>query len=208
GESKDHAELAITLSPIVPDLVKRMGKYDPLDRRIAEERGTPYSTPELSAEAGQILEICSDQAFCATVVRKQPGFAINLFSQIQSQKPYSNGYCKSIVWELVRQALLNPDSILYREESYRGLGNVHGFRRTAFTNSEFNEHMCPLSGFNFVLEKNVTGTMVKKYGEICIDLLKVFLKSGRYYEHSFSVYSSLHHLSEYAIYISGQIDRG
>jgi hypothetical protein len=206
GEEKDFAEFALSLRKVIPDVVSTLKMYDSFDMELARRKGKPHDIPELPLKAGQLLQLCSDQAFCAAVVRKEPGFAIVLFEEIKEQRAYSNGFCKALVWELVRQALLHTDSILHREEKFRGLGFASGFTLSAFGDCEFNENVMPLSGFNLILERDLPLEVLERYSEILNLLVKVYLGSGRFYEHSYSIYSTYNHLTDYAGYISSRLD--
>lgn len=206
GEETDHAELARELTVILPELIKSTNLHDSFEAEFARREERTYTSPDIAWKAGKILQICSDQLFCSVVVRRAPVFAIVLFEEIKKQNAYRNHFAKPLIRELARQALLNPTSILYREEKASGLGFIHGFTKSAFSDSDFVEHILPLSSFSPILEKNVEIKTLNRYGEILEELLAAYLKSQRFYEHSFSVYSSFNSLLEYANYIASNID--
>lgn len=206
GEEKDYAELAFSLQRILGDLISAVARYDSFEKEMARRDGKAYSPPAMSVEAGRILQLCSDERFCAAVVRREPGFAVGFFEEIKKHNACHNGFIKPLAWELVRQALLHPDSILYREKRYKGLGFNASFTHAAFSDNEINEWVQPLSGYRFILEKEVTIEALDRYGEIVEILAQTYLKTGRFYEHSFSIYSTFNALTDYAGYISSRVD--
>lgn len=137
GEEKDHAELATAMKPIIRPIVSYAKSYDPIHKKMVAKNKEKYTTPPMALQAMQILQLCSDQSFCSTVVRKDPAFAVILFEEIKEQSAYNNNFAKPLVHELVRQAMINVNSILHREEAYRGLAisrpliSVLGFQREA-----------------------------------------------------------------------------
>lgn len=206
GDEKDLAELALSLQRILKDLVSSLNLYDGFEAEMARRENRKYEVPQLSLEADNILKLCSDQSFCFAVVRKQPGFAITLIHEIQKQKAYNNNLARPLLWEIMRQAIMNEDSILYREEKYRGLGYTRGFTKIAFTDPEFNEEALPLSLFNFSLEKKVTTEQLDRFGDILAMLTKAYLEQGRFYEHSYSINGTFGMLLGYATSVAYRVD--
>jgi hypothetical protein len=206
GEDKDHAELAHSLQKIIKGLVFYATRYDSVIAEFESREGRAYVMPELSAEAGHVLRLCSDEKFCSTVVRREPGFAIMFFEEVKRQRACHNNYMKPLAWELIRQSLINIDSILYREKKYKGLGFNASFTQSAFSDSDFNEWVQPLSGYNLILEKQVPVETLERLGDVLGVIAKTYLDSERYYEHSFSIYSSFRELTDYAGFISHRID--
>lgn len=205
GEDKDYIELAILLRKTIKDLITYIKPYHSFEREMARRENRSFTPPPLSIEAGEILQICSDQAFCSAIIRKEPAFAITLFEEIKKQNAYNNNYAKPLVWEIVRQSLLNTDSILHREKNFTGLGLMSEFTTSAFSDGNFNEKILPLSRFRLILEEISLETL-NLYGEILCQLAKTYIKEDRFYELSFSINSTFNNLVDYAGFISSRVD--
>jgi hypothetical protein len=141
-----------------------------------------------ATEVLHLIRIFEDETFCKIVVTKDPGFAIVLFRQINSQHAYEKNIFRPLVQQLVRQAVLNTDSILYKEQQYGGLGTLNDFSKAAFSHSQFNESLTPLGGIHLVLEDEVTEDSLAVIRSAMNYQAEAYIKSGNFYNSSYTLH--------------------
>lgn len=205
GNEEDIAEMSQLLQASIDDVVHAMSSYDSFQKRIAEERGDAYIISEHTKNAFHLLRILQDNRFCKVVVTKNPLFSVHLFEELS--KIRNHEVSRLLVWSIINQALINKDSILYRESSYGGLGAYKAFSNAAFSNIQFNNNMLPLGHWSPILIKNMEIENFEMFSKCFLKLIDSYIESKDYYQHSFVIYSPGKTLVEYPGYLMSQLDR-
>ncbi|HBR18611.1 MAG TPA: hypothetical protein DD726_00105 [Phycisphaerales bacterium] len=156
----------------IKNVIKACNEYNRHNDLINKNETSEYTKCAL-----RLLDVWSDEKLCQIIVCYVPGTATEIFQQIKEQRLYfSGGY--SLVQQLVRQAFLNKNSILYREEDYFGLGHFKTFTNLLFGDCELVE-----SGFRLLQawnhwDDNLETWKVKKYMEVLKVSTKAHIASG------------------------------
>lgn len=165
GCETDLRELANEIFYSIEEIVKACKKYSGLEARFAKKGGKQYKISEYTSYALALLEDWSDAKFCQLMVCYVPRTANEIFRQITKQGLYHSGG-RALVNQLVRQAFMNKNSILHREEDYFGLGHTKTFTNTVFGNSELIEsNLNPLRAWRRWNDESLEPWMIKKYTE-------------------------------------------
>lgn len=111
-------------------------------RREAEAAQEPIEPSTFTRTAFTLFELWSDKEFCRSVVCKVPTTAVKFFEQVRQElnQPhliYQTQPARSFCDQLLQQAFLNHNSILYREEHYSGLGFFMPFTKAVFLDYKF-----------------------------------------------------------------------
>ena len=182
-----------------------ISKYDSFKRKIRKQDGKEYVIDDDTKDASHLIKVLADPTFCKVIVTKNPLFSIHLFRELGTQK-INGDIARPLVWAIIKEALNNKDSILYREQSYNGLGLFKAFMKASFANDEFNNSMLPLSNWSPVLEKNLDVESFQLYTKCFLMLVDSYIREERYYEHSFAVYSPGRSIFEFSGYSMSKID--
>ena len=166
GREDSCRELAVEIRGSIGRVVEACKKFDRFKAYRAREEGTKYEVTEYTRYAFTLMDVWSDAMFCRIVVCHAPGTGVELFEQIRQQRLYeSGGY--SLVNQMVRQAFLNRDSILYREEDFYGLGHFKNFTYSVFGNYELIEsYFRPLQAWSYWEDEDSESWKVEKYAKV------------------------------------------
>jgi len=166
GQDRDLRELADELYFSIEEIISTCKKYNSDQALFAKEKGQDYPISDYIKYALHLLNLLSDANFCRSMVCHVPFTATEIFHQIKKQRLYDSGG-RSLVQQLVAQAFIDKDSILYREQDYYGLGHIKGFTNLVFGNYELIESgLNPLEGWSHWEEENLQPWKVKKYSEV------------------------------------------
>jgi len=178
GNEVDMRELAGEIYHSIEDIVRVCKKYNSSDAYFAKKEGKEYKISAHTRYGLELLNLFSDARFCELMVCYVPATAYKIFYQITNQRLYdSGGY--ALVQQLVRQALMNRTSILYKEEDYYGLGHFKLFTKLVFADAELIESKHrPLQAWNAWADENLETWKVKKYMEVLQLSTKAHIVSG------------------------------
>ncbi|MBN23112.1 MAG: hypothetical protein CL678_17640 [Bdellovibrionaceae bacterium] len=196
GEAKDLAELAANLVYFIPDFVAVVKKYDVEKWKVKTDqiKENPHAN-EFSYVSG-IIDVLADPFFCSVVVRKEPALIAKLVNESKKQE-CSGTYFKPFVWELIKQGIQQEDSIFRRETQFWGLGSFKSLSNIVFSDFEVNESFLPLSFWSPTLIKNIDEETFESFAKMFLLMIDAYFSAGRFYEHSFSIYSPGKTLVEY-----------
>ncbi|MBF0314307.1 MAG: hypothetical protein HQK50_07200 [Oligoflexia bacterium] len=209
GDSKDHAELAEHLTPAVPDIIDWLQKHSNFKEYLAKEEGIEYKIEETTSDAIHLIRVLADPFFCSSLVQREPGFIIRLFHDIAGSN-LSGEVTRPFVWEIVKQALANKSSILFRERSYSGLGLRKEFLNSTFSNCEFTEKTYPLSHWFPLLNKDMDDETFQAFADCFLMICDSYFSQQRFYEHSFIIQAPGNTIAEFprsAIYSIDKISK-
>jgi len=194
GNERELNDLLYEIQGSVEDIIKSCKKYDRDLAYIIEHDNKPYYVSEQTRYSLALLDLFSDHKFCRFMVLNNPDTAILIFNNITRYKMYrSGGY--SLVKQIIMEAFINQESILYREQDFVGLGNWGDFTNNVFGDDELNNSFNSFSAWNYWQDDNIQPYKVEKYGKVAITGINAYFLRGRFWEHSFSlnnIFSVLH----------------
>lgn len=189
GREEDYLELTDKLEPSVMEIVSCMKMYDRMSAHQAEERGEVfYFNPEV-AYSFELVRTLADSHFCKAIVCKDPAVLIKFLQEFKDKRIRDND-ARTFVGEIVRQALRNKDSFLYREgEQHKGLGLRRDFTRALFGDYDSNERLLPLSYWMPLLEKDVDSEVFEMFCRCYYMMFQTSIRAKEF-NFSFSLYPS------------------
>ncbi|MBD3668024.1 MAG: hypothetical protein HUJ16_08700 [Kangiella sp.] len=144
--------------------------------------------------ASDIMWMIGNRKFCRHVIASSPGTAIRIFQAATNQKVY-DAPIGQFAKNLSSEAIHNPDSNLYHEESryQSGLfGELKPFTKAIYGSYRLVEslgskfHSSPLD-VNFELTRNWSAPQLEVYARAALTTYEDRLNEGLWYEHSYSL---------------------
>lgn len=171
GDKEAQLTLADDLFSSCDNIIIFAKKFDRFKARRKEIQGEQYEIEPVVASANRLFALLSDRNFCTLLATKKPGVVIKFLDGLRNCNYVGNVF----IDEIAAQALLNPDSILSREEDYQGLGFFRIFTTALFGHYNFLEHYRPLQAWQpWRKGEHLTITAVENYCKA----LKVALKNS------------------------------
>lgn len=198
GNPSDLGELANEISFSSKEIVSACKNYtaNPVEEIAKAEK--KESIPTYTAYALNVLNLLSDTLFCKKVVSNAPTLAVILVKEIQKQDLYEFGG-SAFIRQIIKQSILNEDSILYRETDYEGLGHYKLFTNAFFKNYAFLESKFrPMDAWEYWRDENITLWKVKKYGELLKIIFETYFETKEFNNTSSSINRGLDILTSIA----------
>lgn len=163
GDPQFLRALADELAPSVEALVSACSQHDFFEARKAEENHQAYPLSPVTSYGLECLNLLADERFCKVVVEYCPETAVLLITKI-SESSRQNMWGRSLVHQLIRQALINPNSIMHREDNHSGLGRFKSFTKSVFgTYAHIDSFQRPLKAWEYWRDEENTTQILQKY---------------------------------------------
>ncbi len=187
GNDSELIELSGEIRPNVKKIVNFSKQYHYWEAKEAKDEDKPYYVPDHVVISLDLLNLLSDEKFCRLMVIHNPFTVVDIFRELQKGHGGFSG-ANALVQEIINQALINPDSILYRENKYSGLGHWKGFTQIMFGNDQFNNN------FNTLLQPwgywkdEIHIWQIEAFENIATIVVEAYFQSGRdFWQHSFAL---------------------
>jgi hypothetical protein len=134
-----------------------------------------------ASQAIGFLRIISDPQFCSVLVRKCSWRTASLLNALSERTLYVEE-AKPLIQEIARQAILNDESMMAKEDSYTGFGTAPILSRSLFDDRFILFHYDPLGGLQFNMPEEPTSGYVSRLTLASKMMLKCAIKNHEYWQ--------------------------
>jgi len=202
GSDSELPEIANELAYSAEALIDFAGLVERIPAGVSGEDSEIEPQPVIQSYANDLLLLIANRKFCRHVVASSPVTAIHLFEFASEKKKY-NVPLGAFSQNIVTEAILNRDSLLYHEDDgfHSGLiGYLQPFSKATFGNFELVEGLG--SGNRSPLDVNYSDVSEWDAGQVkvycqCVRLtLEDYLEKGWWGRHSFALNRAFSHIQQ------------
>ncbi len=195
GSESELPVIAMEVSRSAANLVKVYANHQSeFQRQLEQQKRGEKLKWNPGNYASDIMRMIGNRKFCRYVVTFSPGTAIRIFQEVTSQKVY-DAPLGQFARNISTEAILNPDSNLYHEDSHyqSGLfGALKPFTKSVYGSYRLVEalgreyHSSPL---DLVYEKTRkwNASQLEAYARAVLVTYRDMLNEGSWHEHSYAI---------------------
>ena len=183
GDPVSLRALADELEASIDPIVSACKRFNSWEAKKADEEGRTYDVAPDTGHALECLNLLADERFCRVVVEYSPRTAVLLITKVLEATLHEQ-WGRALIHQLIRQALINPNSIMHREDDYSGLGRFKSFTKSVFGRYEFiNSLQRPLQAWRHYDDGENTLEILKKYALALETAFGSYFEGGDYWTH-------------------------